>query len=433
MRPDQVHAADPRILGDAEDESLPEALRGSFETLLGARAPPIDTEETELDTFGSQRTSATLDSCGRVSNHEESRNVCAAPQPLPSWEAFLGGAADLLYYAPHVRADYTPFLVGCVGSSGALRRFHDALYFSTVPRALAELRIDEETRPMSRVRSLIYRPSSGAGAPAPPSRRPMAHCSSCRPPLPTRAAPIDRYLKARGRHPPRTWVSGIAAQLETAGAGELVAATRAWYRASVDRLLADPKGADLEGDNFAAWLRACHPEIYADIDTSDPSQLAKQRWAQSRGNSRHRYKLNEIKIPSAEAAFEELVASRRADPIASSAREQVLSKILIDAFQLRLVDVSMVMKTASIAGKAPHNAKVVVVLYAGADHSRSVAQFWRTRGFTASGLPNRGMVGKEHYRNSESRCLTFPPYLHDLGLLFPVPGSAPDAATKASA
>jgi hypothetical protein len=51
-----VHAVDPRVLGDAEDENLPEFLHGSFQAsrFTGTGAAPADREMDELDSLGAK-------------------------------------------------------------------------------------------------------------------------------------------------------------------------------------------------------------------------------------------------------------------------------------------------------------------------------------------------------------------------------------------
>eukprot|EP00928_Gymnodinium_smaydae_P052882 TRINITY_DN37013_c0_g1_i1.p1 TRINITY_DN37013_c0_g1~~TRINITY_DN37013_c0_g1_i1.p1 ORF type:complete len:814 (-),score=181.21 TRINITY_DN37013_c0_g1_i1:99-2540(-) len=430
---ERVHFIDPRMLGDAEDDSLPEAFRGSFQTWV---SDPLEASESEQSTAPLQRAESTIteaelargvdDGPGDGSDDEDNEGEEA---PLPSWEAFLGGAADLLYYAPHVKADYTPFLTGCVGSAAKLRKFHEALYFKTVPEALAEINLTEKTRSMASLRSVAYQPPGKRGAII---RRPMGRCNDGRRLLPVRSAPVDRYLKARGFNPPRTWVSGLGEQLRLAGATDLLNAAKAFYMESANKMLADPKDNDIEGDNFVAWLRACHPDIYHDIDTHDPAELKSRHWAPSK-TGKQRYNLKDIKIPSFEAAFAELAKGKQlthGQP--STSREQVLSKILVDAFQLRLVDLAMILKMANIILSAPEKGRVVVVVYAGLDHTRNVTKFWQERGFSSASLPKKGLVGQERYDEDEPRSLTLPSYLHDFQKLFPVPASLGDSGAKAT-
>lgn len=398
MPSDRVHCIDPRGLGDADDDNLPDFLRGSFKALLPETLPHLDTE-------------------GKSSQEADDHSA-----PLPSWEAFFGGAADLLYYAPHVKADYTPFLVDCISSPDKLRKFFHSLYFKTVPEALSEIQLNEKTRPSSHIRSMVFQPPGSLV----PRQRHTKLCHSGRQTVPVRTAPLGFYLKAKGCSPPRTWVSGLVQRLQNTGASKLVDAASAWYRRSVDRLLADPKGADVEGDNFAAWLRACHRDIYNDIDTSDPVKLKRRHLAQSKTypqDKSKRYNIKDLRIPSVEQAFSEFVKYNAS----STERDQVLSKIIVDSFQLRLVDLAMALKTLDIALSAPKDKPVVIVLYAGLDHTRNVVKFFRSQGFSSSGLARKGLVGKESpYEDDEKRCLKLHPYLQDLKMLFPIPKAFTD-------
>jgi len=408
----RVHAVDARVLGDADDSCLPLHLRGSFEALVSKTRRPDacpDAEEVELEACGASW----------AKSREESNVV--KQNLAPSWEAFFGGAADLLYYAPHVKADYTPFLRDCVGSAASMRQFFQALFFETVPVAMSTIKLNEQTRPSAHIRSLALQ-TPGADI----LRRPAGHCHSGRQTVPVRAAPVDRYLKARGCEVPRTWVAGIAERLRDVGLGHLVEAAQSWYMATVDNMLSNPKNADVEGDNFVAWLQACHRSIYDDIDHLDPMKLRRCKFAQSKSHPESkdfRYNLKDIGIPGIEQAFEEF----RSEPNKSTSRQQVLSKILVDAFQLRSVDLAMVLKSAEVAVRSPPGARVVIVHYAGLDHTRNAVKFWRSQGFSHEGLRNSGVVGKlTEYEDSEPRALTFPTYLRDMEKLFPVPASVPD-------
>jgi len=390
---DRAHCVDARTLGDADDENLPAALRGSFDSF---RTEHTDVEESEAAAY------------------KVAWQGPVARDHLPSWEAFFGGAADLLYYAPHVKADYTPFLLECVGKPQKLRTFFRHLYFGTVPDALSSIRIDSETRPSTHIRSLVMETADTA------FRRPAGYCASGRRTVPVRRAPLDRYLKAPGFDTPRTWVAGIAERLRRAGADSLVEAARNWYLEAVDEMLADPKTADIEGDNFAAWLRACHREVYDDIDTYDPLKLKRLRSA--KGKSGRRHNIEEIRIPGADEAFVEFA---KGEP-AKGSRQQVLSKIIVDSFQLRSVDLAMVLKAAEVALRAPEGERLVIVQYAGLDHTRMAVKFWRSQGFKATGLPNCGRLGKDIWEDDERRALTLPSYLKDLSTLFPVPDTLRD-------
>eukprot|EP00931_Biecheleriopsis_adriatica_P078584 TRINITY_DN5201_c0_g1_i2.p1 TRINITY_DN5201_c0_g1~~TRINITY_DN5201_c0_g1_i2.p1 ORF type:complete len:813 (-),score=160.83 TRINITY_DN5201_c0_g1_i2:201-2615(-) len=444
-----VHGVDPRVLGDAEDENLPEYLCGSFQEARFMTELPKDLELNELDAKKAD-----------WARHDQDTDVQAGT--LPSFEAWLGGAADLLYHAPHVKADFSPFLGSCVGSTDSLWRFFEALYFETVPDAIAVLRLDKSTRPLACARSLAYRSSPGAAL----MRRPMGPCSDRRKPMPVRAIPVDRYLKARGFDTPRTWIAGLAERLREEGAEHFVNAAKTFYRQAVNRMLVDPKAGDVQGDNFVAWLRACYRDIFRDVDTSDPSKLQRKEWVESVKNpksSEHEYHLKAITIPGFEKAYSEIMEGRKwtcpqcgkinqtenkkcqscvaakrkkcgtdSAPgvvhTASTVRQRMLSKMIVDAFALRSVDLAMILKIANIVSTAPADAPIVVVLYAGEDHTDSVAKFWRAWGFSHSGLPKQGKIRKA--ADADSNCLTFPSYLHDFGELFPLPDDVKDIALK---
>eukprot|EP00913_Durusdinium_trenchii_P019985 g18784.t1 len=394
-KPERLHGVDCRILGDPEDGKRLWAVIGSYEQLAPARG-----SSSELE-------------------------------PLPSWEAFFGGAADLLYYAPHVKADYAPFLKSCEN----LRCFFQKLFFESVPDAMSLLKLNEDSSWCSKVSDTQR--CCHVRDPA----RPSGLCSSGRRTLPVRAAPLQRYLTARGADTPRTWLAGLAEGLRRRGLVAEVQAAQQWYSAMVERLLRDPKGADPEGDNFAAWLRACHRPVFRDIDTYDCGKLKRCRWAKSKSVAGKRYnlklgrqgygsvdvlgnaftddKVKDIKIPSVEEAFKEFGRTKR-----STAREQVLSKslgrafghfakggdpkrspisskkmedggwIMVDIFQLRSVDLAMILKSMEVALAAPEGKEVVVVCYGGLDHTRNVAKFFQELGFSGRGLRG-GVVGKE--------------------------------------
>mmetsp|Transcript_49736 Transcript_49736/g.155649 ORF Transcript_49736/g.155649 Transcript_49736/m.155649 type:complete len:697 (+) Transcript_49736:72-2162(+) len=396
----QVRCIDPRDLGDPQDE----AEAGSFQSLL-PEPLPADPDDLELNALGvpPRDDDARDNGCGR-----------SAPSgpPLPSWEAYFSAAAELLYYSPQIKADFAPFLSRCVRNPAALRRFFEALYFRTVPEAVAAIGLNRDLLPFSRIRSPVLQPLGGEGELQ--RRRVELHK------VPVSAAPLDRYIKAKGFDPPRTWVSGLAERLRAAGAGEIVDAAKGWFRDAVEYLLSDPKEADEEGDYFLAWLRTCHRDIHDDIDRSDPAELRRLQWAPSSSHPRskkHRHKLEDISIPDVEEAFQEL---SRFDPTTrvSTGRERVLAKIILDCIQLRMVDLAAILRVTDAVLAAEPGSNVVVIVYAGVDHTKSVADFLRARGFGHAGLPQQGYTGKEDW-GDEPRALTFPAYLHDFSMLFP--------------
>eukprot|EP00928_Gymnodinium_smaydae_P045745 TRINITY_DN30454_c0_g1_i3.p1 TRINITY_DN30454_c0_g1~~TRINITY_DN30454_c0_g1_i3.p1 ORF type:complete len:841 (+),score=162.46 TRINITY_DN30454_c0_g1_i3:53-2575(+) len=435
LSPDQFRCVDPRELGDAGDER---SRWLSFQELLPAEEKTIpDLEEGELDASGAvEAISSSSSGCSQRPRHVRAKarrpihhdtdvakeeavdskaEEGAALAPIPSWEAFFGAAAELLYYSPHVKADYAHFLTSCVRTADNMRKFFMALFFGTVPEALSFLQLDETTRPFARVRSLVYQAHSGAA---------LQRRSSDYGLIPVRTAPLDRYLKAKGFDPPRLWVSGLAERLMgVPGGSSIVEDAKNWYLNSTNHLLKNPRDSDASGDYFIAWLRACHRGVFRDIDRSDPEKLRKQTTASSEARPDsflHRFDLTQVRIPSLDAGFLQLQKSL-SDPSARSctAQERTLAQILVDGFQLRLVDLAAILSVADVVQSAPAGDQpVVVVIYAGGDHTRSVVEFWESKGFSSQGLPGGGYLGKEDWEDEHPRGLVLPEYLKDFSELF---------------
>merc|ERR1711998_354226 len=106
-------------------------------------------------------------------------------------------------------------------------------------------------------------------------------------------------------------------------------------------MLTNPKHGDTQGDNFLAYLRACHRDIFLDVDRSDAKKLQRKDWVQSKKNPESEHCLKFIDIPGLEKAFSEIVA---ADHKASSIKQRMLSKFIVDAFALRSVDLAIILK-----------------------------------------------------------------------------------------
>jgi len=130
-------------------------------------------------------------------------------------------------------------------------------------------------------------------------------------------------------------------------------------------------------------------------------------------SKKHKHNLKKITIPCLDDAFKEL-ASFDPESRISTPRERVLAKIIVDVFQLRAFDLAISLAVMESAIDAPPGEPVVVILYAGEDHTRSASEFWRAQGFHSEGLPNDGVVGKRDWEDDEPRVLRFPPYLQDL-------------------
>ncbi|CAE7040516.1 unnamed protein product [Symbiodinium sp. CCMP2592] len=272
-----------------------------------------------------------------------------------------------------------PSTNSAAGGPQALKDFFAALFFDTVPAALQRLNLEGERRSMACVRSLTYDQDGKL------MRRPADGGL-----IPVRAAPVEQYLKATSTNPPRTWISGLAESLRQRGAAELVQAAQDWYLAAVSHLLADPKSADDDGDYFLAWLRECCREVYDDVDRNDPKELRTMKKVRSVKNKSKRHNLGDIHIPSMEEAFRELAEFEPQS--GSSRRQRVLAKIVIDAFQLRLVDLAAILRVADCVLSAKEDEEVVVVLYAGGAHAHCVEEFWRAQSFTSDDLPKRGQT-----------------------------------------
>lgn len=251
----------------------------------------------------------------------------------------------------------------------------------------------------------------------------VKHRGSVRRLVPVPAAPVDRYLKAMGSNPPRTWISAMAQRLEQGGAKDLVAAARNWYMGKVETLLRDPKYGDEEGEYFLAFLRECHREIYNDIDTSRPETVLWRLRVQSLQHPTDRSKfhdLGQISMPDFETAAAEIMDFDPSSGEPASRRQRVMAKIIIDAFQRRLVGLSAILQIVERVLSLPEGSQAVVILCAGGDHTHSVEQFFRSQGFSSKELPARGRLGKDRWLDSESRALVLPSYLHDFREMFSV-------------
>eukprot|EP00930_Biecheleria_cincta_P081040 TRINITY_DN6963_c0_g1_i1.p1 TRINITY_DN6963_c0_g1~~TRINITY_DN6963_c0_g1_i1.p1 ORF type:complete len:815 (-),score=109.46 TRINITY_DN6963_c0_g1_i1:232-2676(-) len=405
---DKFWPIDPRELGDPDDEEMWTQFQSMVKT-----PPPGD---LELDEFKKLMPSMPV-----WPSSKSARKRADMPS-LPSWEAFFGAASENLYYTPGTKVDYVPFLTRLAsgfdedGPADVLRGFFQDLFFGTVPSAIARLRLDPESRSLMRVRSMIQRLPQNAKHPE--ITRPRVNARHL---IPVPSAPVDRYLKAKGSNPPRTWISGMVHRVEEAGGREVVAAARCWYTNAVETLLQDPKFGDQEGDYFIAFLRECHRKIYDDIDISRPELLlAMDRIPSLRDptNPKKSHDVTRISIPRFDVAASEVMNFDPTLGAPSSRRQRVMAKIIIDAFLLRMVDLSAILRVIERTLASPGGSHVVVILYAGGDHTRMVGQFFQSQGFTHKGLPKKGLVGKEDWLDTESRALTLPSYLQDFREMF---------------
>ena len=164
---------------------------------------------------------------------------------VPSWEAFFGAASELLYFSPHVRADFVPFLACVMKTPEAPTRpkdwvlkFFEHLYCGVIADALAMLRSDPTARAFLRLRSAVHRPPGPRGR----GHRSLVRRQDVRHLVPVSVAPVDRYLKAKAPGAPRTWVSALAERVRWK-APELVEKAQQWYLQVTENLLEDARCA----------------------------------------------------------------------------------------------------------------------------------------------------------------------------------------------
>jgi len=353
----------------------------------------------------------------------EEEDTVSCRRALPSWEGYFSAASELLYYSPQVKADYTPLLSQIFRTAATAEAFFEALYFGSVDEALNILNITRKKAPLTCLRSLLYQVGEAT------YRRPSDHGL-----VPVRHAPRHCFLKARGTDPPRTWTSALQPRLLQSAKNhpdtkKLVQEARTWYRRSVQYLLQDPKNADETGDYFAAYLRAAHRDVYDDVDRSDPEILRRREHVPSLSKGKKKkHRVGDISVPGVKETFDEW---KRLDleKKPSTAKDRVLSQIIVDAYQTSMVDVSAVLTVARCVAEAK-SSKVVVVLYMGGEHTRAVLDFFqKVMGFGYAGLPKKGLCGKmEAWDDEERRALSYPDYLHDFELLFSLP--IPSASKK---
>jgi len=407
--PGNVHGVDPRNLGDPPDGDKAVA---TLKTIENFKPMPRDSEEVELSKLRAEYPKDFAKKHGYTADKLPRR----MRNRMPSWELYFGQAAEFLYHSGNVKADYGPFLATCLPTPQRVFSFFEDLYFGTVPQAVTHLGdLNDEAKSKTRIRSLAHRPAPKRAL----KRRPTDNGLT-----PVKAAPLDRYLKARGSNPPRTWVSGLSNRLADKGGKEWVEALQVWYRKCVVKILSDPKRLDKSGDYFAAYLRESHPDIYKQIDPSDPEELRKMTYAATLDKpdvTKKRHYLGNIEVPKLEKSLQELASLNTGEVITSSKRQRVLAKIIVDAFQLRLVDVATILKVALIAASAPIGSKLAIVFYGGADHTSNLAKFFKEQGFSHEGLSRDGLVHCKNREPGESCGLKLPAYLHDFEQLFPVP------------
>jgi len=347
---------------------------------------------------------------------------------FPSFELFFGNNTDNLYYTPHVKMAYSPFLAHCVQSLDNWEAFFTDLFFGgTIPDALNRLNLREtKSRGHVHVRSPFLQQWNVESNSYEWKERDEEDYITCP------YFPFAFHLVAKGSSPPRTWSSQLFDNLhefrdreghQQANRRKVALLIKSFVLDSIRRHMRDPKSSDDQecgGEWFVGFLRAVHREIYDDIDISNPAiLLQKNRMKSLSGNRFAKHNIGKIKIPSAKDAFDEIVARfREQDNIPPTVnvvtpRVEVLGKILIDIWMSNLFDFSLLLKIVNVCS-AETKDNVVVVCYVGSAHVKVVRNF-----FCGSlGFKTKAMVGKFTWDDNEAITLGLPSKLWNLSELF---------------
>ena len=336
----------------------------------------------------------------------------------PSFEGFFGQNTDFLYYSPHVKLCYSPFLAKCANSLANWEHFFTDLFLGgTIPDALSLLDL-EQSKDHIYVRSPIIKVWNKDT-----SAHDYRHRDDGEHYITYPYFPFIFYMFARGSSPPRTWSSNLFAKVCTHGeeAERIALATRQWTLDRIKQSYADPKGSDdpeCGGEWFEAFLYAVHRDIYEDIDLSDPSVLLQRNKMKSLTSGR-KYNIGKIKIPSCGDGFDEIKERFKMELDVTDTlvtpRIEVMASILIDIWMSNLVDFTAVLKIADIASKTKNNNRVMVVCYMGTAHTRAVADFYTNK----MGFKKKAFVGKTDWGENEPRILKLPKALWNIAELFP--------------
>jgi hypothetical protein len=355
---------------------------------------------------------------------EDDDEIEEAEFTFPSFEGFFGQCTDSLYYSPHVKLSYSPFLAKCVGSLSNWETLFTNLFLGgTIPDALAVLNLDEN-RDHLYVRSPLlksWNPDT--------SSYEYRHRDDGEQYITYPFFPYIFHLTARGSSPPRTWSSQLFARLyahdgnpilreDAMNRKDIAIAARDWTLESIRRHSKDPKGSDdphCGGEWFEAFLRAVHRDIYDDIDLSDSAVLLRKKYMKSERDGR-KHNIGKIQIPSCQDGFDEIMdrfgMELRSDKIVTP-RVEVMAKILIDIWMSNLIDFSTVLKIAEVVSDAKSE-NVVVVCYMGSAHTRAVADFYVNR----MGFKKKAFLGKLEWDDDEPRTMKLPSYVWNITDLF---------------
>jgi hypothetical protein len=361
---------------------------------------------------------------------------------FPSFESFFGQNTDFLYYTPHMKLSYSPFLAKCVGSLSNWEKLFTNLFLGgTIPEALSVLDLDH-FRDHLYVRSPILKSWNPDTSSYEYQYRDDGDHYITNP-----FFPFIFYLTARASSPPRTWSSQLYARLFALGTDdeehtttspllensttkssstccspkELATAAREWTLESIRRHSADPKGSDdsrCGGEWFEAFLRATHRDIYDDIDLSDSSVLLRKNYMKSEEHNGRKHNIGKIQIPSCQDGFDEILERFGMDvaspsEIVVTPRVEVMAKILIDIWMSNLIDFSTVLKVAEVVSGAK-GSNVAVVCYMGSAHTRKVAEFYINR----MGFKKKTFVGKLDWDDNEPHTLKLPSYMWNISEMF---------------
>ena len=352
---------------------------------------------------------------------------------FPSFELFFGQNTDNLYYSPHVKLAYSPFLANCIQSLDNFEDFFIRLFFGgTVPDALDRLNILEtSTRGHVHVRSPILKrwdPESNSYIWE--ERDDGEEYNTCP------YFPSTFHLVARGSFPPRTLSSQLYSNLhdfrgnegngqKSSSRRQVALAIKSWIINSIRRNMDDPKASDdmeTGGEWFEAYLRAVHRDIYDDIDVSDSTVLLQKNYMKSISGGRPpKHNIGKIKIPSAKDSFEEIVSRfREQDSLPPTTnvitpRVEILAKIMIDIWMSNLFDFSLLLKIANICSNETTKDNVVIVCYSGSSHAKAASKFFCS---SSMDFKRKALIGKFSWEDHELKTLDLPSKLWNLSELF---------------
>ena len=165
---------------------------------------------------------------------QERRRECDGLRSLPSFESFFGQCSEVLYYSPHIKIFFAPFLASAVGSLGRWALFFQALFMGgTVEEALGMLQglqgLQQEAASTIHIRSPILLQPQGSrnngsnssnGSAASANGWGAAQCrrsDAAGVQVPQHMLPLHCYLAARpaagegggGKENGRTWTSEL--------------------------------------------------------------------------------------------------------------------------------------------------------------------------------------------------------------------------------